>query len=126
MSNGKLLDTNVVIDGLPVAGPTHVSIVTVLELHDGVALAKNPADRVKRSRNLTQLLRRYTPLPLDEDVAVAYTDIVAAVIAVGRTPKKRRNDLWIAATALVHGLDVCTSNADDYRGLESLVTVVTP
>jgi toxin FitB len=39
-------------------------------------------------------------------------------------PRPRRIDLMIAATAAANGLPLFTRNADNFRGLDSAVTVI--
>ena len=49
-------------------------------------------------------------LPVDERVSSAYARLAAGELSAGRKP--RINDTWIAATALVHGAEVWTQDAD--------------
>jgi predicted nucleic acid-binding protein len=46
------------------------------------------------------------------------------VIALGRKPRGRAADLMIASIAAANKLPVFTTNPADFRGLESVVTVV--
>ena len=48
-------------------------------------------------------------MPVDEDVASAYSDVKADLFGQG-TPIPEA-DIWIAATALVHGCVLVTSDA---------------
>jgi predicted nucleic acid-binding protein len=48
----------------------------------------------------------------------------AALIAAGRTPRRRVADLMIAATAIAEGLPLYTTSPDDYAGLDSLLPVM--
>jgi predicted nucleic acid-binding protein len=50
--------------------------------------------------------------------------VTAAVIGVGRKPRRRIADLMIAATAIAEGLPLFTVNPGDYVGLDKLVDVV--
>ena len=61
---------------------------------------------------------------VDADAARAYGRVTAAVIAAGRKPRRRAADLMIAATAIVAGLPLYTTNPDDFTGLDHLVTVI--
>jgi hypothetical protein len=42
----------------------------------------------------------------------------------GRKPRRRAADLMFAATAIVAGLPLYTTNPDDFVGLDHLVTVI--
>lgn len=125
-----LLDTSVVIDldviapdGLPDAAS--VSAITMAELSAGPHATDDPAERARRQDRLQQLESWVEPVPFDGDCARAYGRIYAAVLAAGREPRRRAADLLIAATALAAGLPLYTRNADDFGGLEQILTVVT-
>jgi predicted nucleic acid-binding protein len=63
-------------------------------------------------------------MPFDIEAARAYGRVCAAVVEQGRQSKRRYADLLIAATALAEALPLVTRNADDFRGLEGLITLV--
>lgn len=94
------------------------------ELHFGV-VARTADARALRVARLSRVQRRFAPLPVDEAVAESYEQIAAHVAAAGQQPRARTMDLLIAATAHAHGAVLCTRNADDFRGLEFFVEVVT-
>lgn len=121
-----LLDTSILIaeDVSPLPGQLAVSVISVAELHFGVLVAASPEVRAIRLARLSRLQRRFDPLPVDDAVADSYGQIAAHVAASGRQPRARTMDLLIAATAHAHGAVLYTRNADDFRGLESFLTVV--
>lgn len=123
-----LLDTNVLVDelALPDACEYAVSIVSLAELHFGVLRAGGSDQLGPRVRRLVEVERGFAPLPVDHRVALAYAECAEAVARSGRNPRPRSFDLLIAATARAEGATLCTSNPDDFRGLEGLVTVVSP
>lgn len=124
-----LLDTSVVID-LDVIAPddlpdeASVSAVTMAELSAGPHASDDPAERARRQDRLQQLESWVEPTPFDGDCARAYGRIYAAVLASGRQPRRRAADLLIAATALAAGLPLYTRNANDFQGLEQLLTII--
>jgi predicted nucleic acid-binding protein len=63
-------------------------------------------------------------LPYDRDAARTYGQICAAVIAIGRQPRRRCADLMIAATAGANGLPLYTSNPKDFEGLDDIVEII--
>ncbi|MDQ0787557.1 putative nucleic acid-binding protein [Streptomyces sp. B3I8] len=65
-----------------------------------------------------------TPIPFDAEAARIYGRICAAVVSAGRKPRRRAADLMIAAIAVVEGLPLFTTNPDDFKGLDDLLTVV--
>ncbi|MEX0992679.1 MAG: PIN domain-containing protein [Solirubrobacterales bacterium] len=87
-----------------------VSVVTLAELELGVLTAADTQTRSLRLATLTHLRELTAGLPADERVASAYARLAADVLAKGRKP--RVHDTWIAATALVHGAEVWTQDAD--------------
>ena len=124
-----VLDTCVVIDlnaideaGLPLS--SSVSTITLAELAMGVHLARNQEVRAVRLTRLIAAEANFSPLAFDENAVHAYGILVASVVAIGRNPKPRKNDLMIAATALAHQVPLYTRNPDDFKGLESQVTVI--
>ncbi|WP_433512299.1 type II toxin-antitoxin system VapC family toxin [Nonomuraea sp. CA-143628] len=101
-----------------------ITSITLAELHQGVAMAKNEAVRAARMERLGAAIVDFEPLPFDADAAARYGTLVALTINAKRDPRPRRMDLMIAAIASSRGLPLYTRNTDDFVGLESLVTVV--
>ncbi|MFK0246160.1 type II toxin-antitoxin system VapC family toxin [Amycolatopsis azurea] len=124
-----MLDTCTYIDlGLldPGALPKipELTAVTMAELHQGVAMAKDAAVRAARTEKLGAAIIDFAPLPFDGDAAARYGTLVALVLAANRDPKPRRMDLMIAAIASSRELPLYTRNADDFKGLGGMVEVV--
>ncbi len=124
-----LIDTNVVIHlaalksaGLPAA--MVISAVTLAELSAGPHHTTDPAERARRTSLLQHSEATFDPLPFDAESARAFGQICSAVIAAGRKPRGRIADLMIAATAMVHGLPLYTTNPNDFAAIADLVTVV--
>lgn len=129
-----LIDTNVVIlrRHLPpgaFSGEVSISAVTLAELSAGPHLVTGdtPADIEERA-NRTAVLQRteseFDPIPFGADAARMFGRMAAAVMATGRTPRRRNADLMIAATAAVEGMPLYTMNPGDFQGLEKLVRIV--
>jgi predicted nucleic acid-binding protein len=117
MSPSAILDTSVFIaveQGRVVARSlperVAVSVVTLAELELGVLIARDPDVRATRLATLTRVRELAAGLPVDEQVSSAYARLAASELSAGRKP--RINDTWIAATALVHGAEVWTQDAD--------------
>ena len=129
MSTG-LLDTSVLIHwddpdvlaALP--DESAVSAVTMAELAAGPHLAADQAERARRQARLQQVEALFDPLPLDASASRSYGQVVAAVVAAGRSHRSRVADLLIAATAHSNRLALYTRNPNDFSGLEDLISVV--
>jgi predicted nucleic acid-binding protein len=125
-----LLDTSVVIDwhdpAVVVLLPDEMAIsaITAAELTAGPLLAKSRVEAAKRQARLQEVESRLEPIPFDSAAVRSYGLIVAAVVREGRRPKSRFADLLIAATAHANRLDLYSRHADDFAGLEKLISVV--
>jgi predicted nucleic acid-binding protein len=87
-----------------------VSVITLAELELGVLMARDSDTRSLRLATLTRVRAHSAGLPADDRVASAYARLTAGELAAGRKP--RVHDTWIAATALAHGAQVWTQDAD--------------
>lgn len=66
----------------------------------------------------------FDPIPFGVEAARAFGRVTAGCVAAGRRPRRRVADLMIASVAIAEALPLFTTNPDDFRGLEELVTVV--
>jgi predicted nucleic acid-binding protein len=124
-----MIDTNVVVhlaalDGGQLPDEMVISAITLAELSAGPHHADDPAERARRMSVLQHAEATFEPLPFDTDAARAFGLVTAAVLAAGRTPRRRIADLLIAATAIASRLPLYTTNPGDFAGLGHLVTVV--
>jgi predicted nucleic acid-binding protein len=125
-----LIDTSVVVDldhieAARLPRELAISALTLAELAAGPHATNDPAERARRQDRLQRVESTFDPMPFDGNSARAYGRIYAAIIATGRKARgPRAVDLLIAATALAADLPLYTRNTDDFRGLESLLTVV--
>jgi predicted nucleic acid-binding protein len=124
-----VLDTAVYIDlGRldPAALPAipELTAITMAELHQSVAMAKDAAERAVRTEKLGAAIVDFAALPFDDDAAARYGTLVALVLAANRNPWPRRMDLMIAAIASSRELPLSTRNEGDFTGLGSMVDVI--
>lgn len=87
-----------------------VSIVTIAELEMGVLAAAEPRARAARLQTLRDV-ELISALPVDRAVATAFATLVVEMRAAGRG-RLGVQDGWIAATAIAHGAELLTQDAD--------------
>ncbi len=124
-----LLDTSVVIDRAvidPAALPNAwaLSAVTLAELSAGPHLTDDPATRAERQLDLQWAESSVEPVPFTSDTSRIFGRLCGLVHAAGRKPRPKALDLMIAATAVEQSVALYTRNPKDFRGLESVVTVM--
>jgi tRNA(fMet)-specific endonuclease VapC len=98
-----------------------ISVITASELLHGVHRAPSGAARARRAAFVEHLLAAIEPLPINTAVARAHAAIWAELQSNGNLIGA--HDLWIAATALGHGMDVATTNARDFKRVPGLTVV---
>jgi predicted nucleic acid-binding protein len=133
-----LLDTNVVIlrkwlDPAELPAEVAITAITLAELSAGPHEVRRNEEQsdydehAERGRRLDILQRAendFDPIPFDTEAARIYGRVCAAVIGAGRKPRRRVAALMIAAIAIAEELPLFTTNPDDYKGLDDLLTVV--
>ena len=82
-----------------------------------LACGRSAAQRLDWER----LCRPYPVLPWTKEVSWQYGEIYRFLATEGRLIGA--NDLWIAATALVHGMNVVTDNQDEFQRVPGLVAI---
>lgn len=89
-----------------------ISVITVSELLHGVHRARGE-DRVRRLSAVEYLLDALPAVPITHLVARVHAELHADLssrgVAIGA------HDLWIAATALTHGLGIATHDVRDFE-----------
>jgi predicted nucleic acid-binding protein len=106
-----------------------ISAVTLAELSAGVHLvqgkdAEARAERARRMEVLQRVEHEFDPIPFDTEAARSFGRISAAVLGVGRRPRRRVADLMIASVAAAQVLPLYTTNPDDFSGLDAIVDVI--
>ena len=97
-----------------------ISVITVSELLHGVHRAKG-AIRLKRQSFVEHLLAAFEPIPITEAVARVHASIWADLAARGEAVGA--HDLWIAATAIAHGLDLATDDTAAFHRVPGLTVL---
>lgn len=117
-----ILDTSVVIaQAVPRHVEAAISVVSITELHFGVLVATDDAERARRVERLAVIESAFDPLPVTAEIARIWGRLAARIAATGRNPRRRHLDLAIAATAVAERVPLLTRNLDDLKGLEDLV-----
>jgi len=121
-----LIDTSVLVDAERggstlerVASDEHlISVISVSEFIHGIHRAVDGARRARRQAFVEQVLVELEALPITIEVARVHASIWAQLEAAGEVIGM--HDLWIAATALTHGLRVATTNAREFECVPGL------
>jgi tRNA(fMet)-specific endonuclease VapC len=97
-----------------------ISVITVSELLHGVHRARG-ATRTRRESFVEHILSAFEPIPITEPVARVHSSIWARLAAKGEVIGA--HDLWIAATALAHGLDLATDDTESFSRIPGLTVL---
>jgi len=98
-----------------------ISAITASELLHGVYRAKKGSVRARRSAFVEHVISAMEPLPITTAIARAHAAVWAELEKQGNLIGA--HDLWIAATALSHGMEVATANAKDFERVPGLTVV---
>jgi tRNA(fMet)-specific endonuclease VapC len=122
-----LVDTSVMIDAerggqtldqMPDEEEQLISVITASELLHGIHRAIDDGVRTRREAFVERALARFDLVPIDLEVARVHAEVRARLETAGEIIGA--HDLWIAATALTHGLQVATSNAREFERVPGL------
>lgn len=129
-----IVDTNVYIDAendrldlsklsILQSEPIYMAAITVSELLAGVKLAKTSDEHIHRHVFVESILNNVPVLDFDMEVARTYAELYSFALAQKQQEKRRNlnvHDLQIAATALVYGYRVLTTNGDDFKNIPGI------
>lgn len=124
---GFLIDTSVLIDAerggtalerVPREEEHSISVISVSELLHGVHRAAAGSRRTQRQVFVENVLAQLEAIPITNEAARVHAYIWAGLDAAGEVIGM--HDLWIAATALAHGLRVATTNARELKRVPGL------
>lgn len=111
------LDLAARIKANPDAG-MFVSVVTCSELLHGVWRATGASARTRRTAFVEHIVQQFPLLPVDEAAARIHARVWAELEEAGTMIGP--NDLWLAASALAHGLTFATANIGEFRRVPGL------
>ena len=94
-----------------------LSVITASELLHGVHRAKE-AHRARRSAFVEAILGRFPILQPDLATARLHSELWAGLSSAGVVIGP--HDLWIAATAMAHGLTLVTENLGEFQRVPGL------
>jgi predicted nucleic acid-binding protein len=100
-----------------------ISVITVSELLHGVLRARGAA-RAQRQAFVEHLLAELQAIPITQQVARIHAGIWSALAERGEPIGA--HDLWIAATAVAHGLAIATLNDSHFRRIPGLRVITAP
>ena len=100
-----------------------ISVITVSELLHGVHRASG-AQRTRRRAFVEHLLGGMRAIEINEQIARVHADVWAQLAAKGQLIAA--HDLWIAATAVAHGMGIASGNADEFKRIPGLRVITTP
>jgi len=124
-----ILDTSILISRRPPPSGLDASIsaVSIAELHFGIHVAADDAQRRERVALMGLVESRFPrPIPFDDRVARVVGQLKATVASRGGKPRSRLADLAIAATAVAHGAVLLTLNPKDLNLVKDLVAIRVP
>ncbi len=131
-----IVDTNVFIDAenerldlsrltILQSETVYIAVITVSELLAGVQLAKTADVKIHRHAFVENILNSVPALDFNTEVARTYAELYSFALAKRQRSKLNAHDLQIAATALVYGYSILTTNIADFENIPR-VDVINP
>lgn len=99
--------------------PFYLSVITISELLHGVHRARTRTQRARRSVFVEAIIERFPRLPIQLPSARVHAELWSEQAAAGKPVGA--HDLWLAATAIAHGLTLATLNVRDFSRIPDLV-----
>lgn len=96
----------------------YLSVITASELLHGVHRARDPGIGARRSAFVEAVLDRFPLLDVELSTARTHARLWAELAAAGMPIGP--NDLWLAATAVTHGLSLVTMNLREFSRVPGL------
>lgn len=120
MGSGYLLDSNVIIDLVGKKLPPRI-----LQLISRSVLFASDISRIEvlGYRNSSEEEQQFNSLFADTLNISLGEEVVRQAILIRKSKKIKLGDAIIAATALVHDLDLLTRNVGDFKGIEDLKVI---
>lgn len=107
---GAVLDTSIVVSGIEILDqlpePMVISVITIGELVAGLRRAPTDEARSDRQQRLDAVRSAFAPVPVDEQIASHYGDLLAW--ARDRSRSEKATDLLITATARASSRELVT------------------
>ena len=104
-------------DELSEMGRLAISIVTYMEVYEGILRSPEPA---RAEQQFQTFVSAVPVLPFSPAVAVRCARLRHELRQTGKRVNNRALDLIIAATALEHDLTLVSRNRDDYKDIPDL------
>jgi tRNA(fMet)-specific endonuclease VapC len=98
-----------------------ISVITASEMLHGVHRAIDERIHARREAFVEHLISSIEPLPITTPVARAHAGIWAHLERRGELISA--HDMWIAATAVSHGLNIATANVTEFERVPGLTVV---
>lgn len=95
-----------------------ISVITASELLHGIHRATDDRIRTRRQAFVEHLISSVEPLPITTSIARTHAEIWAGLERRGEAIGA--HDMWIAATALSHGMRIATANATEFGRVPGL------